>query len=353
VAMMLNLLPAALAAALCAGAEPGWNAAAAAAYLDQRAAAWIERTAALNDSRAGCISCHTSLPYLLARPALRAIGVPDAAVDHEISLLDPLKRLVRAWDSPPYYPARAPQSRGTQAILFALLLARQDRQAGRDKPSPDTESAFLHLWSEQARSGPNAGAWEWLQFDLDPWETPEAAYFGAALAAVAIGSAPGGYSARADIQNNVVLLLDFLRSNRDGRTLHGRLPLLWAAAGLPRVLPEPERTRLLDEIRACQNEDGGWSIVALGPWKPRKEVALVSASDAYATAFTTFILQQSGFNHRAAEVARAVGWLKAHQDQASGAWKTESLNKIRKPDDPAKNFMTDAATAYAALVLSR
>jgi hypothetical protein len=46
----------------------------------------------------------------------------------------------------------------------------------------------------------DAGSWAWLNFHLEPWEADDAAYFGAALAAIAAGTEPGGYASRADIQ---------------------------------------------------------------------------------------------------------------------------------------------------------
>ena len=49
------------------------------------------------------------------------------------------------------------------------------------------------------RSG--AGAWPWTQVELDPWETTDSPYYGAVLAALAVGTAPGGYAARPDIQH--------------------------------------------------------------------------------------------------------------------------------------------------------
>ena len=53
-----------------------------------------------------------------------------------------------------------------------------------------------------------------------------------------------------------------------------------------------------------------------------------------------------------ARVSRGLSWLAAHQDATTGMWWTASLNKQRDPaTDPGK-FMSDAATAYAALALT-
>ena len=57
-----------------APAEPGWNAKAAAQYLDQRAEWWTTWPNAARDRGTYCMSCHTTLPYALARPALRGLS---------------------------------------------------------------------------------------------------------------------------------------------------------------------------------------------------------------------------------------------------------------------------------------
>src|SRR6202140_712218 len=48
-----------------------WDQRAAAAYLDQRASWWMEWPKAARDHETFCISCHTAVPYVLSRPALR------------------------------------------------------------------------------------------------------------------------------------------------------------------------------------------------------------------------------------------------------------------------------------------
>src|SRR3954447_5708767 len=48
-----------------------WNSQAAAAYLDARAGWWRTWPRAARDHDTFCISCHTALPYALARPVLR------------------------------------------------------------------------------------------------------------------------------------------------------------------------------------------------------------------------------------------------------------------------------------------
>src|SRR6266576_2595297 len=59
-------------------AEGGWNIQAAARYLDDRMDLWFQKATKLRtgQGKTSCVSCHTVVPYALARPLLRsAAGV--------------------------------------------------------------------------------------------------------------------------------------------------------------------------------------------------------------------------------------------------------------------------------------
>src|SRR6266567_7171118 len=73
----------------------GWNAKSAAAYLDQRAGWWSGWKSAARDHDTFCISCHTALPYALARPALRGILGEQGPSVNELKLLDNVRKRVR------------------------------------------------------------------------------------------------------------------------------------------------------------------------------------------------------------------------------------------------------------------
>src|ERR1700704_4147371 len=72
-----------------AEADPSasWNRKAAAAYLDQRATWWTTWPNAQRDHGTFCVSCHTALPYALARPSLRqSLGETGASAAEQALL---------------------------------------------------------------------------------------------------------------------------------------------------------------------------------------------------------------------------------------------------------------------------
>ena len=187
----------------------------AATYLDSREQWWSQWVGSSRDHGTFCISCHTALPYALARPALRAaVGDQDASAD-ERALIDNVTKRVRLWkDSSPYYSEegydpKTPESRGTESVLNALILANYDAQRGH--LSQDTRTAFDNMWALQRMAGDEKGSWSWLQFDHEPWEAKNSVYYGACLAALAISTAPDDYASSPEIQSKVGMLKNYLR----------------------------------------------------------------------------------------------------------------------------------------------
>jgi hypothetical protein len=62
-------------------------------------------------------------------------------------------------------------------------------------------------------------------------------------------------------------------------------------------------------------------------------------------------VQKAGVGRTNPKLARALDWLRSHQDQQSGYWAAESMNKTYAPDSMQIRFMRDAATGFAALAL--
>src|SRR5262245_5799164 len=80
-----------------APAGTAWNARAAAAYLDGRQAWWQQWPNAARDHDTACVSCHTALPYALARPALRrTLGEHDLAAP-ERPMIANIEKRVKIW----------------------------------------------------------------------------------------------------------------------------------------------------------------------------------------------------------------------------------------------------------------
>lgn len=332
------------------GAE-AWNPDAAAVYLDTRADWWMTWRKAARDHGTFCISCHTTLPYALARPALRERATDSHLTGREQKVLDNVRTRVHHWiDAAPYYGARAQapskvaESRGTEAVLNALILADADAREGR--LSDDTRLAFDHMWAVQETTGPRAGAWQWLQFGLEPWEGTHGEYFGAALAALATATAPERYESTPAIQGNISRLRAYLDREFDHQPLSNRAVLLWASTRMPALVDENRRARLVADLYRAQQRDGGWSLDLLdrhSGWTLRRFVA---RSDGYATGLVTLALLADG-----EDVARGVAWLARHQDPADGSWPAHSLN-TDSPSPMSARFMNDAATAFAVLALT-
>src|SRR5258708_4463015 len=185
-----------------------WDAKAAAAYLDKRETWWAGWEDAQRDHGTFCVSCHTAVPYALARPALRKTLSETSPTDNERLLIENVAKRVRMWkDIAPVYndkedgANKSAESRATEAILNAFVLANHDAETG--KLSNDTRAAFDNLWALQQTSGEYKGAWQWQLFDLNPWEGDISPYTGAALAAIAVGVPPENYRTAPEIQANL------------------------------------------------------------------------------------------------------------------------------------------------------
>jgi squalene-hopene/tetraprenyl-beta-curcumene cyclase len=348
-----------------------WDSTRAARYLDGRGENWFKFSAANRGEGASasrCVSCHTLLPYALARPVLRRLSNDNVATQWETKILAQTKSRVANWaqldevEFQLFYDFDEPkkkQSRGTEAVLNALLLSLDDRSEGRQEPSADTKKALAILWATQITQGEHKGSWEWLNFGLQPWESTDSRYMGATIAAIAIGAVPGNglASTGGDSPRQLESLRKYLKEHYLTQNLHNRTWLLWASSGMDGLLSPQEKDQLIEQILAKQQAGGGWSLGSLGDFTHVEVKTPVTTPDGYATGLILHALQLAGLTKENSQVSNGLSWLRSNQD-ATGAWRALSVNKVRAPEskDPAKanvgKFMWDAATAYSVLALS-
>jgi squalene-hopene/tetraprenyl-beta-curcumene cyclase len=347
-------MPAAALLSAFGSARP-WRPAAAAGYLDRRAQAWLDWPEAARGQGTVCISCHTALPYLLVREDLgRFTGSAAVPAPQQQLLASVRTRVQLAQRLPPYYGAGMTSAAlGTEAVLNALILAHEDRRAGR--LSPSTATGLAHMWALQRTSGPDAGSWPWLNFHNEPWEASDSVYYGATLAALATGSAPPGYRAQPDARAGLAQLRGYLLRAYATQPLLNRIDLLWASESLPGLIPPSMQQAVTEQIWSRQRADGGWSTAALMPdWQRRDGSAQDFDSDGYATGFISVVLQGAGVSPHDARLQRALLWLGQHQSARGGNWSAASLNHRRGwREGTVRHFMDDAATAFAVMALTR
>lgn len=354
-------------------ADP-WDAAAAAKYLDARMDAWWTNAKVLKtaDGEQRCISCHTAVPYVLARPVLRRMLGEKTMSAHEPRILETVTARVNAiGNEQPYYDNtedKKIESRGVEAVLNAFVLTMNDSNVKASQPSATTKAAMARLWEVQRADG----AFDWLNFGLEPYEVPDAAFHGATLAAMSAGSATGmAASATEAGKAGRERLIRYLNSNVSSQRLFNRAWALIAASRLDAVLSTQDRAAIVRDLETAQRSDGGWSMMDLGTWRWGKkdapftapgttDSALLSASDGYATGLVVYALKQS--RSRSAAIAKGQQWLRAHQapvssDPAWAPWRAHSLNHDREHGGPRgepwrRMFMSDLATAFAVLALT-
>jgi squalene-hopene/tetraprenyl-beta-curcumene cyclase len=320
-----------------------WNPKLAAQYLDSRQKEWFAWPAA---KRAGgpCISCHTGVTYLLARPALRRVLGETEPTAYETGLAEGLLARVGSGLEDALKNGKEPiasQSVGVEAIFAALFLSPE---------KPAAKQAWDRLWSMQLHEGAAKGSWPWFDFDTDPYETSDSGFFGASLAALAISTTPSEYQAKPEIKEHIADLTAYLRTTTPMQPLHNRLLLLWAAAKLPAAVGDTRKS-VIDETFKKQRPDGSWTLAALGPWKDRPAAPPANGPSAYATAVAAFALEQAGVPRSDPKLKKALAWLRSKQDPQFGYWAADSMNKRREPGSIPEGFMRDAATAFAVLAL--
>jgi hypothetical protein len=157
------------------------------------------------------------------------------------------------------------------------------------------------------------------------------------------------------------------------QSLYNRTFALLASSGFNDLLTRTQRDTLVSDLARLQQQDGGWSLEKMGPWRwsssepPFKgpgtlDASLLAQSDGFATGLVVYTMMRAGLRADHPAVAAGVRWLKTHQqeirvdEQAWTAWRAYSLNVDREHGGPSgepwrRLFMSDAASSFAVLAL--
>jgi squalene-hopene/tetraprenyl-beta-curcumene cyclase len=294
----------------------------AAVFLDQVALSWTRQRK--------CGTCHTNYPYLAARPLLKQ---PQAPAMVEVRRF--FEDRVAHWDDA---DKTAKPRWDAEVVATAEALALNDA-ATSGKLHPLTRKALDRIWTVQKPDG----GFDWLKCGWPPLENDD--YFGAIIAALAVGNAPEGYAATAAAEPGLKRLRGYF-ANNPPLNLHHQAMLLWASSRLDGLMSDNTKVETIDRLRTLQRPDGGWNLPSLGDWKRHDGTANDSAadSDGYATGLVIYILRQAGIPAADPALKRGVAWLLSHQ-RASGRWFT------RSPNTDQYHFISHAGTAFAVLAL--
>ncbi len=334
-----------------ASAAATWDKASAAKYLDSREIWWQQWQSAKRDHGTICISCHTNVPYAMARPYLQA-DLREQIPAAEKVLLDDVETRVSQWpEMVPFYsdavhgPGKTNESHSTEAVMNAVVLASCDRREGHLRPV--TKIALQNAWALQLLTGEDAGGWIWQDFHLAPWESSESAYQGAALLMLEAGTAPEIFATAPENRAGLDRLRQYLQRRYAAQPLLNQIYVLWAAPRVPGLLTQAQRTKLIQTVESLQQPDGGWKLSSLDSRERIDKTSQPDQSDGYATALVLLALQANAI---VPPQRRGLAWLEEHQEK-DGRWQAFSLNKNRDPESNIGRFMSDAATGYAVLAL--
>lgn len=311
-------------------------------FLDGASGAWT------NGRK--CIACHTNLPYLMARPLLHDVPGKELPVIRKF-----YEDRVRNWES----GKKADEPDYDEEVVVAAAGLAVNDSLTTKKLHETSRKALDRMWKIQQADG----AWNWNKCDWPPLEHDD--YYGAVLAAIAVGYAPDDY-AKADSAKDGLKKLRIYFQKKPAPNLHHKAWLAWASVRLDGLMSKDEQAKTVKEIKAAQQADGGWSLPSLADWKGYDGRAndAKAPSDGYATGLAIFIMREVGTAKDDANIQKGVVWLKKNQRE-SGRWFTKSLNIDRSKDlktetleiqksKPALNrdhLITNAGSAFAVMAL--
>lgn len=295
----------------------------AAIYLDHAALTWQKEKK--------CVTCHTNMPYMFARPALASVQADSGEVRDFFEQY----RTVRWKDK------RPPESQGFWPIVVGAGLTFNDLQT-TGKLSPVARDVLDMVWGAQREDG----GWEWPDCDYAPMEIDD--HYGVTIAALTFGIAPDGYAESETSQAGLEKLRGYFKNNPP-KSLHHRAMLAWCSVRIDGIVSDEERATTLNELLGNQLPDGGWSTAGfLTDWQGLErndgEPLDTQTSDAYGTGLVIVISRELGTPADDPRLQNGIKWLLSNQRQ-SGKWFT------RSPVNEAGNMISNTGTAYAVLAL--
>ncbi|MFT5290378.1 MAG: squalene-hopene/tetraprenyl-beta-curcumene cyclase [Planctomycetota bacterium] len=297
------------------------------AFLVEASADWREER--------GCVTCHTNGWGLAAQPVIDP-GSSEVAKGRAFA-----QGYLTSYITG---EAKATRQYGSVEGLVATtaFLALSDARSG-DVVHPATRQGLDHAWELLDESG----TWEaWLRCNWPPFESD--LNYGPTLMLIALGELEDSAGLEEADRSGAARLIEYLEQNAPA-SLHDKAMRLWAAkhwsqtgaSGVKRL--KAWRAELL----AARGEDGGWSMASLaGPnWKRDGGGPQTATSEAYPTAFCTYVLLQTGMKRSHVVMKSGLRWLREHQ-RDDGSWYT------RSPRRDGKHYISRAATAYALMALA-
>lgn len=298
-----------------------------AATLDMGKAASFIDGVALNWTRERkCMTCHTNVPYMLARPKVTG-GDPKPMQE----IRGFLEANVKKWET------SKPKS-DYDVVATAVALTWND-VATTGQLHPATKAALDKMWTVQL----DDGSWSWPDCDWPPLEHDQ--FYSVAYVSVAVSMAPENYRDTPAAKQGMDRVRKYIQANPT-KELHHRATLMWASMKLDGIVTPEEKKATLADLRKLQLPDGGWNLPALGPYaKSRNGVEnAMNVSDGYATGFVTYVMRQCGVTADDPALKQSVAWLQKNQRE-SGRWFTQS------PGGSKAQYITNVGSSFAILAL--
>ena len=295
----------------------------AARYLDNASLNWQKRR--------NCVTCHTNMPYLMARPSL-SDAMPDSGEVRSFFEDYYLTRWEKGNKQPekPYRP-----------VVIGAALAFNDAQTTGALSDVARKTLDL-MWTTQGENG----AWNWAKCGWAPMEIDD--HYGVTLAVLAAGIAPGGYARTQSAKAGLEKARKYLKAH-PAPSLHHRIMIAWASLRIGGLMEKKDREKVLDTMLSMQLANGGWSTPSfLADWKTyaRKDGKPhdLNSSDAYGTGLALVVAREMGVPATDERLQRGVAWLKSNQRE-SGKWFS------RSPVKDSKHYFTNTGCAFALLGL--